>query len=63
MNYFVKDILKKYKDGKEACFISDIKENHKFNIEFKKDENDNENMMKIMKMMKMIKTVKIKIKI
>ena len=42
MNDFVKEILKKYKDGKEAVFINDIKENYKCNIEFQKDEDANE---------------------
>ena len=40
MNDFVKEILKKYKDGKESVFINNIKENYKCNIEFQKDEDD-----------------------
>lgn len=43
MNYFVKEIKEKYK--KEDCFINNIKENYKCNIEFKKEEEDEEDLI------------------
>ena len=42
MNYFVKEIQKKYHELKEPCFIKKVKENYKCNIEFEKDEEEDD---------------------
>ena len=41
MNNFVNNIIKKYSKKDENCFITNIK-NYKCNIEFQKEEDENE---------------------